>query len=704
MAEDAWRVAATIRAGFFQEGFIQNLADVRNSQGLLRILLNIPLVTLYVIFGFGRFISIGYSFITSAINVILIYNITRRLFNRRAGLIASLIWTLVPLDVLIGGVVSTTSPLVTISLLSLLLLVKASMQLSWRDILLALVLVIFIGLYCEEIGVSLFILTMAAAILLATQTNRIRFTLPGRYWVYIIALVSLLLLTFLFSTADINTVFSRLAKVANNAGVFLHLVFFLVSLTVIQNDQRRNSMLLISLFLIAMLGLAFSISKTQDVSLLLLGEPYLFAFVPIVIAEGVYFSKLLTTKFNTWFVGLMIGLALASLSIVYGDHELISDYATLNFGDANVIVNFSQIVAGFAVIAVVGSPGLLSSKWRSKAGLAVLLLFAFLFGIFPAIWETLSPHKETMRSAEQGYQFLQKQPVQLPVYFVLNNKRDLYSFIQGLDNEQTTTQLSLRRDIVGLDKIGNGYIVVPEGSVDVIPDSWLELIATGHIQNRDIIYRSLTESTAINELEKARELVEEVPTEENQDRLFAAQVNSGQLCPAYNTWIKRRLEGNSLPDYIQISEGLDCFNELIHENISLSESLTPIFESLASITSVYDPDLDTMVWSIYQREFIYGDPRTFSFEVDVKPNSFYLYTGWFKAKEEATLLYWELGDWEEFVSRSKVPTWTHFAALIYSGDNWEGETAISLYPTLIGNYGFVYLSDIKFIKISATQN
>lgn len=704
MAADSWSVAATIRDGIFQKGFIQNLVDVRSNQGLLHILLNIPLVILYVTFGFGRFISIGYSLITSAINIILVYSITKRLFDLRAGLIASLILALVPIDVLLGGLVSPITPVVTISLFSVFLLIEASMKLNWRYLLVALIPIIFIGLYSQAIGISLFILALTAVILLATQTNRIRLKFTDRHWPYIISISLFLFLTFLFLTTNIDALFSAFVNTANSPGVFLHLVFFLVSIGVLQKNHGRNSMALIFWFLLAILGLAISIPKNGANSSLWLGEPYLFVFLPIVIAEGAYFSKQLNAKSMKWFVAVIIGLSLASLPIIYGNHELISNYATFSFVNANILLNLSEISAGLAVIGIVLSPVLLSYKWHSNVSLAAVLLFAFLFAMYPAIWKMVSPHRETMLSAEQGYQFLQNQPIKLPVYFALNNKRDLYSFIQGLDAVQGGTHLSLRKDVAGLNEIGDGYIVVPEETFNTTPEHWLELIATGLIQDRDIIYRSLIESTAINELENAAKLAQESPTQENQDRLFAAEINSGRPCEAYNTWIKKELKGNNVPAYIQISDGLDCFKETIEQNSPITEILTPGFESLASLTSVYDPDLATTVWSIYQREFIYSDPRAISFEEDIKPNSFYVYTGWFKAKEEATFLYWELGNWEEFVTHIRTPEWTRFGALIYTGNNWDDQPKITLYPTLIDNYGFVYLYDVKFIEISSAQN
>lgn len=701
MAQDSWQLADTLRKHAFEDGFLQSLIAIRGSQGLLRIFFNLPLTLIYAVFGFSQLASISYSLVASAVNIILIFSISRRMFNERSGFIAALIWAFLPLDVLFSGTVSLATPLLTIALLACLLMTVAFTRKRWSYLVLVILPTLLVSINDLQLGISLSLILGSISIWFISQNYAPIFRRFSRFGIYGLALMTFILTSVLLAKTNTRANFSTIVQIIQSPGTFLHLTFFLISVSVVYKRQPDRALSVMVWFLSAVIGLGITISSQTASNFPQFGGNLLFAFVPLVIIEGVYFSELFETKSLAWFPVIFAAISLLTFGIILGDHVLLPDYSRIALNNSDLLSMIAEIGAGFAIILAICTSAMLSAKRQVRKSAASFLLVLFLFAMIPAVWNLISPYQKAFRAAEEGIRAIQGQPVELPVYFVLNDELDLYSFAQGLD--QNSNHLILKKDLEGIDQIEDGYIVVPEEDLSSVPDSWVMLSNTEYRYKGDVIYRALSQPAITNEIESSTLLVSQAPSEENLTRLFLAEMNAGNYCVAVDAWMQGKATGDGYPDMILINDGIDCFVNQIEKTKTLFETHSLEHLALTRIITTTDSELFSPVWSANQVEFLYPDPRTFSFTVEIQPDSFYLYTGLFRAREEATVLYWQLDNEEGFASRTRIPSWTPFAVLIYTGGS-HSDSTISLLPTLIDNYGIVYLSEIKFLEIPLKQN
>lgn len=697
MARDAWDIATVVRNGINQPDFFQALNELRGSQGIGRLVLNLPLALMNSLFGFSRLATVSYSLIAGTINMLLVFLIGRRLFSTTAGLVATLLWTLVPSDVLLSGVVSNTAPLLSLGMLAALCAIKAIAEHSWREFAFTAFLTLGTLFLNPALGAALIVLLLVTGVMLWAHHHKLRRDAlpPISQWAAVAAVW--LLLTWAFSVVDLQSLFASFVAIANLPGVFLLLVLLFASVAVLFRKTPQRTMVIVAWLVAGLVGLGIALEQNgliQAVS----SPSFALLLVPVAIAGGAYFDGWLHQKTFGWILLPVSITFLASAAVVFGAHNLVTNFASLDLTNANFVLNMASISAGLAVLGLILLP---LAPPRVHTSLAVLVMCIFMFASIPAVWQTVLPYRETLRAAEQGLATLQGQPLRLPVYFTLNSKRNLYTYLQGFDEQSSPTRLSFRTDAAGLEQVETGYIVIPERDTAGLshPD-WVEIASTGTIHARDQIFRVLHSQAADEEFDEAQALVLASPNPANLLRLAQAQANLGNLCDWITNWMMAA-QTNGKASSLPLVNGLDCFNPVLGSQPPIARSDFQ-YSSLASILPLEDGTLDSEIWRVNQREFIYPDGRAFVIKRTIKPNTFYVYSGLFRAKEEATFLYWKTPDWEGFNARRTAPDWTNFGVLIFTGDVMEA-TEIELYPTLVENYGFVDLSEIRFIEISEPQ-
>lgn len=683
MAQDAWNL---VTSGFH---------DVRGNIGVAKTVLVLPLAAIYKLFGFSQFGSIAISLASSVVNLLILRAIAKRFFGLSAALLTTLIWSVLPTDILLSGVVSPAIPLLTLSLLSIYLPIEFYQSQNWRTLLLGLPCISGSLLYAPELGIPCLI--FAAVVVLFQIKKSVPFRATEN-WPYIVLGLTFIGLAILFSSIDINRASMAIRSLAHTPGILIHAVLFTLSIPFLANYKKKESKLSLLFLWLASgtIGLCYAFLAGVNAGSLLSSASLNFFLFPIVILEGTFLSSLLRTKSSNWLGATILLLAACFIGLIRAKLEWIPSYEQFSLLAPYAILDYANIAGGLAIVGLICWPWLSSNKIVTKYGLEKALVFVTIFAMVPAVWQTTLPFRSVRNSATEGLNFIKSQPYKMPVFFIENEKLDLYTFVQGLDGSKKEDSLVLRK-APEVGRINDAYVVVPEKEVQIAPASWWNMTATGLMFDRDLIFRSLTPDSVNAEIQGA--LVEN-ESPEMLDRLFAAQQNAREFCASFSTWMRARL--NSYPSAsIRISSGLGCFENQIEVSAPVTETL-PIHYPLRSIFQIrqgIDNKLNKNVWMIYHEEFIYPDPRTFSFDVQMEPNSFYVYTGWFKANEETVFLYWKLGEQENFVSRQRSPEWTQFGALIYSGNETPNQLKIMLSPALIDNYGFVYFYDLKFTKV-----
>jgi hypothetical protein len=607
-----------------------------------------------------------------------------------SALLSALLWATLPADILAAGVVLPSEPNLFLGLVFVLLLARFYKSGKWVDLGASLLFLLLCWVGGTGLGISctlllLFVLAIKSKFI-GSQASRL--TGWTRILISLLILLALFLAGFQFIGAKL--VFSELNTLIHTEGSFLYVLLLVASLYGLSAQGKEQPMFAFMLLASSIAGFVLSAEASN-----LYSASFLFVFFALVIVVGLGLTSIFGENPKWLGAPVVFGLLYWTL-FISGSHPLIPDYEHLNWLSPYVLSDLSELATGVTGLALVIISLKLQGKRKSN-GLAIVMTL-FVFSMVAPTWKLVSPHVEAKEAAEAGSAFLAAQQLDLPVFFIENEKLSLYQFVQGLDPQRKENTLDLRK---APEQISDGFVVVPESQKDLAMPGWWEMYASGLRFERDIFFRSLSSDTTANEMTLANHALETDPGPATYDRLYAVMQNANEDCKSYEAWMQGRRLGKQDTQYIPIQD-LNCFvNALTQATpITLLEKVHDPPREIFQIQRLDEFESRSGVWRIFHEERTYQDPRTFTFEVEIKPDTFYLFSGWFKANEETMFLFWKLDGQEHFASRQRVPDWSQLGVLIYSGDEAQ---SISVSPALIDNYGFVYFYDLVFTEVTADQ-
>jgi hypothetical protein len=708
MAQNAWQSAIQIK----QEGLVQGLSSFRGEEGIRALVLALPLTLTYLIFGYSPMATIGYSLFCSLINLGLVYQIARHYFGEATAVISGLIWAVLPWPILMGGAVAPLAPQLLLSLLVVYGWLSAERVLSGRALIsLGAWLLLFLLDPAQGLVLVLFgILVLGVRGAAWTKIRR-------RVWgkavknniVLIVGGLSFILIVMIF---PLTNLFANIESLFAEPGLFLLTLGFWVSITVHMKEKTEGSGPIMNWMLSGFVGITFLLLRGIDIRDLFWETLFLYTLAPFVILFGAYLAQGISQDgFSKTIPGLM-GISLLFFGIVgLGQHELVPNYEKLAFLSPHYVLLFSRIASGVAAVGVVWGSVFLSRKpVKYKMLYLNLFLFVFMLAMVAPTREKIGPYRDQVRALEGVLELIRDQALPLPVFFSKLDGRDLLIFLSEtnppaeFENSVLFKEQQIPDDLTSIE---NGYVVLVEGKFQSAPQSWWEIIPDqpARFGNRYVIFRTLTGQALDDELSLLSAKLENAPNAETLDRLYGAYLNSGQYCLAYEAWISARVLDHGESSYIPILGNEACIRDIIASGKSRTNELSQFLGQYRiqgadlALNQIADEKFPESVWMVRQREVRIPDPRTFTLQAEMQPDSFYIYSVWVRAKEPIFTLFWATEEKEEFYRRSDYPEWARLEILVYSGNLGEYPVVIDLSPAMAENYGAIYLYDLKFVQL-----
>ena len=713
--------------------------------GQARIGLYAPTALLYLLFGANDVTTLAWPLFCSLLSVVFIYHIGRVLAGESTGLLASFLWTLLPLDISAATSFLPDGPLATFSsgaVLFFLIGERAQGRRAWLmfglslaclgyAILikpLGLIVLVFIVVYVvsrRRLGRQLWI-GLAGAVAVGLALIVYYFVIVPRHGPAMDTQVPLLHL--IASTAT-----DWWDQVLNQSPEFRVITPLVVVAVVIAMANRRRE----AVFPLLWLGSMFfyfefgSISpfRYQPISVFRMIRHILLVIPPAVILAGMYLAKGMST---TTVRRLVVGLGFGIVTIAWIGSRGASPLPGWVIGQNDLERPFAVLSALGAVVAVFGSfasPSFVLNappRWRTVA------TFVLLGGIAMA---TLGPTYEAVTkyrmpwvgNARQAVRFLQNQPG----YPILAQNALLaarlnyeagfqwgFDYFQP-DNPDPAIRLSVAP--TDPDQLSNAYVVVDgyffsdardlggefPAYLETIPDTWWEIAHFGEIDRYQLkIYRVLASGTASEELRSAREAASTMPSSANLHRLVGAATNANDSCAAVTAL--RRLNAmepqTPSPDLVQIlgrcfADNPQVAGPNLLQNGDFSSAMDSWYREEAWGNQVrVEKDVDgTPLLHIVADGL--GNQVILIQGVTLMPDTPYVYEAVIQSDTPVVSLYWE-SDVGRFYSEQTYPTQTKLT-YIFVTPHWDDlARKVNVHPVLVKGKGQVYIKQIRLAQLN----
>lgn len=474
-------------------------------EGNSRIGLFGPVVALYALFGPSEATTLAFPILSSLASVVFVYLIARMFAGSSAGLIAAIIWALLPLDVHLATSLLPDSPLAALSTGAVYFLFRAERRVGpgrWMDYALSFLLVLWAILVKPLAIVSLIFIVVYLAILAwkkyGERVQKVLERMPLRAFngLKFVGPVLLLLLFFAYAMAQPRPLVVALARTASDVSEFSFTGATELDFSDVRFSQSNLLVYSAPLFLVATvvglakerrrlwplllwLGVIYSYYEWGSIELNPLVyiplEPFnearnlLFVLAPLSVIAGAYLGTNMEPNFAR------IVLPIIAMALVWISAEV---RAALFSGLA------PAWIAASGAIVVVGaalSPLVLKTK-KSLANIlvAAYLLFFSLSALQPVLPYHAVMYKdqaETLDNLRRAAEYLGKHPGEAiytpqPIHAMNLNYASVFRLGYDWAKSGVEDQSFRIRDYLPLARQNRGYVLIT-GVGGEIPEQWV---------------------------------------------------------------------------------------------------------------------------------------------------------------------------------------------------------------------------------------
>lgn len=698
IAKTGWSVADALKQAIGPAiksvdipALFSGLKDLYNVLGVRTLFLYAPLGLLYLFDGINDITSIFWPLLCSLLTLVIIYVLANFLIDAKTAILASLLWSVFPLDIYLSTTLLPTVPLVFLFSTSVLLFLFWERRRANWALYCVLVIAIILLLADPFFGLLLVILCLA------------------RYlWKRLHQPISIpLILGTIFFLGPVigflqlrspDILFSFLLQ-QPEAVLFMPLVFIVLPFSV-WKLSNENGMLLVC-FGTSTAG--FLLRFAQFSGPTMFEDPFLLLSIfSLTILVAQYLSPLLPRlAFRDMAIIVVLVLAITWLAVV-GQERLIVSFKAYGWVSLASMMYALRILGGAVFIGFIISPIFINSqKQPSRNFFGLVLVGSLILALIPSMWARVEPERSRNQAVRQAFQVLEAAP-EYPIY-ILNDRRVLnqFEYLSNYSGKYSVSSESIH--VIGaeeIDIVDDGYLVYWDDYLDSAPATWWKTGVFGDLgQPRLMLARTLAPDEAEKQMGQAITELAKAETSENYLALYAAALNNDELCLAYDSWIKaRELQAD---DWAYIPVGLEVFKECftVNENENLIGSPPfPIHGGYTQPLLMTEPDDPNWELRVSKKYKFFDDPRTFDIGLTLDTGAIYLYSVTVQNREPVMLLYWGSQDAEGYLSVGRFPEWTEKAILLSSPSRGLS-LEISLSPVLFDNYGDVYIRDVQFIPV-----
>jgi hypothetical protein len=665
------------------------LPELRAKLGWPRIVAQAPLGASYALFGETDLVTRLFGLLSSLAGLLILYRISRRMTSEIVAVIAILVYALIPLDIFYSG----TPTYFTFWLPVTLLLAHLSDRIMERK---AVFPVLFAMIGILLLTVVEFWLGFFVVVLWASKWIEVK--LPGRgVWLPVF-------ITLVAAVASVIAFWPEMPgwrHVLLEPGMGLLIPLFVIALMaafVMPGRWTRPAFLWLTTAMATFLGCLAVGSQAMNLSPIIL-----LIVAGFCLISGVYLVNQPLPKIPLpAFVLILAATLIFAYFGLSAQTELIPSFDGFHWLGFHSVFLFSNIIGGIFIVLLLVSASQFSRNKKSVF-INFLTLALFPFSMLSPIGQKTLPFQAMTSAVKAAVQALDDVELPLRVYVTDSQVRNSFSYyITQVGSDLRIVQQ--RWD--GPEGISDGYILALEGGLRDLPETWLKLDTFGGpmAPTRLVLHRFLTPRSAEEELQVAGDLVREIPNANNYQRYYAALINGGKACDAYEAWMKsKELDGGD-SDSIPIQSNLNCFETptLTEEQMSFVdlEALRVNTGSIRVEPAGLDEEGQPM-WQVFRTYDIYYDPRLFDIKIPLDPDVFYLYSANVMGGQRAPFytLYWRIGNIEKYLDRNFYPYWTRVSLLVYSGVADSGDADLRLSPVLSDNLESVFVSQLELSKI-----
>jgi len=478
-SHDSWKVSNQISQFFSQDGnrnaLFAELSTLRANVGLIYALFLIPFSISFLIFGVNLSSSILIPILFSSLLLYIVYKLGAVFFNRKIGLMAALIWGLLPIEAHFASSSLLSNPFLAFALGAFMLIVWAFRKSSRFAFGLGLLGLLFIFISFPFLGISLLVLILGIFYLQRISDFQDREKSKNEL-LKILLIFSLLANLFFVSIAratwDLYTRFLGRPEIIILAPLFL---FAMYSLAIYWRKGSSSIFLVLVYGYLNFLGIhlfpskyAFIANNTEGISLLLF-------LLPLVFVAAMHFTKNLSYQETIRLISL--AAAIVFFTTIWVQYSQIGEGAS----STQIVQSFSQISAGLLFILLIIQPIFVYPPilgWK----LLMVKILVFMFSI--AMFFFISTPNVTIPSLDSNIREMlnrnDKLKIDQSVYICPGVLRLRFWFFQGFAPDENPYR-HLPDD---LSQIDEGFAVVHKNcrfdNVDN-PPNWklVEIIGDG---------------------------------------------------------------------------------------------------------------------------------------------------------------------------------------------------------------------------------
>jgi 4-amino-4-deoxy-L-arabinose transferase-like glycosyltransferase len=704
-----------------------------------------PVAVLYWLFGTGNAVTLAWPFACSLAAVCGAYAIGRRLAGESAGLIAALLWALLPTDIAASTTLLGDGLIAALSMgMVWFLLVAEDRRGAGR------VWTYVAAFACLMIGIltkPLILLLMPFLVIyFIRRAPRTRLA-----WILLVAFLVAGFLFYLFATAtpemrlatgwrgwaDVEATLAVTVTrwwslvVLGNSDFSWISPLWVVAIAALLAQRRREAYVVLvwlgSMFLYLEMGTRSPFAYEP-----LYFDPntparhFLVVAAPAVIATGIYLAGRVSARTARAIV-ILVAAAVGVIAWVGARHALNLSWEVTGEAAAKLpFAAMSAIATGMVVFGGIASPVVVTGEaaaWKS-VGLTLLLIAIGLGSLNPSYRAANQFRFPSVKTYPEAVKYLEKQPP-LPILVqnqVFGLQMDYASgFRLGFDSWVRTIGPGARIRVAPADPnvIGDSFVLIDDSYVRTAsfgsgpsyfknpPANWVEAAKFGDRPGYQLRVYRVSRAGVDRALEAALGAVKAGENPGTLRQLLDAATSAGAYCTAARAWARLRVvDPASMREFnpVKILDGCYAASpEVGGPNLLKNGDFARGFDGWSrpaapnvSLELSREPQGGDMVVHVTART---ADQRAILLQgARLQPDTAYVFEVTVKSTMSIVALYWE-SDVARFESEGTYRDWTT-RRYVFVTPRWDGQPrSVDCFPFLLKEPGEVWLKQVKLVPL-----
>ncbi len=617
--------------------------------------------------------SLAIPIFCALLNVIMIYHVTTLLANRKAALLASLLWAFFPLSIFFSTGTLTVTPVTTLFLLVMVFII--AFFIGGNKLGLPFAAFGALGLLLYEPWLLLGVAFLIFYFLLKTN----RFHQWQRVRIPVLGIFAILLLL----PGSVHGFLQFYGLIREQAEFVFFLPLFIVSMVFLpakKDEQTSVYLVWAGSVLISWMAKAAMDPSIQNATLVEAG-PYLLAVcIPLVILSAIFLSKRVKEKqAGRVFVSLGVLVLFAAFLAVQGTYDFLPDFDHLNWIGLPSLFLIYSIFSGLAFLGILLSPLLVErakGSWRGP--LTILLISVILLASLSATWTRQKNYRYKTQASALAWEFL-RQLSENPLIYTVSADTNILISLQADFTERNSYQ-TISEDQIS--KLESAYLVAFEDELASPEPNWFAVARFGALSRPRIVLYYIGPD------------VSPEPITSN----YAAAINMGEYCSAYAGWVSSFHQVNAVGIVtLPFNTDSDCLTK--GPSLADLQDLQEVAnrDGYLQFTPQTEPaGLSSL--TMEQRVIPVFDQRTISIELLLEPNTLYLYSIEVRTSSPTAILYWKQIDQQDYLEMNRYLDWAQRGILLLT-PSWEHAERVTFSPVLFDHLDQVSLRNFYIGKV-----